>query len=61
MMSNRSYREGLDKESAVLELHKENGTQFGPFPFTPSIPFSNSTWISILALCFVGGKVVTSW
>jgi len=31
MMTNRSFREGLDKESAILELHKEKGTQFDPF------------------------------
>lgn len=31
MMTNRSYREGLDKESAIMELHKEKGTQFDPF------------------------------
>jgi len=31
MMTNRSFREGLDKESAILELHKKKGTQFDPF------------------------------
>jgi 4-methyl-5(b-hydroxyethyl)-thiazole monophosphate biosynthesis len=31
MMSNRSYREGMDKETAIRELHKEKGTQFDPF------------------------------
>jgi 4-methyl-5(b-hydroxyethyl)-thiazole monophosphate biosynthesis len=31
MMTNRSYREGLDRESAILELHKKKGTQFDPF------------------------------
>ena len=31
MMSKRSYREGLDKETAVRELQKEKGTQFDPF------------------------------
>ena len=31
MMTNRSYRGGLDKESAICELHKEKGTQFDPF------------------------------
>ena len=31
MLSNRSYREGLDKESAIRELQKEKGTQFDPF------------------------------
>jgi 4-methyl-5(b-hydroxyethyl)-thiazole monophosphate biosynthesis len=31
MMTNRSYREGLNKESAILELTKEKGTQFDPF------------------------------
>ena len=31
MMTNRSFREGLDRESAILELHKEKGTQFDPF------------------------------
>ncbi|MBL0226865.1 MAG: DJ-1/PfpI family protein [Geobacteraceae bacterium] len=31
MMTNRSYREGLDKESAILEITKEKGTQFDPF------------------------------
>jgi len=31
MMSNRSYREGLDKETAIRELQKEKGTQFDPF------------------------------
>lgn len=31
MMSNRSYREGFDKETAIRELMKEKGTQFDPF------------------------------
>lgn len=31
MMTNRSYREGLDKDSAIRELHKKKGTQFDPF------------------------------
>jgi len=31
MMSNRSYREGFSKESAIRELLKEKGTQFDPF------------------------------
>ena len=31
MMTNRSFREGLDKESAILELNKKKGTQFDPF------------------------------
>jgi HD-GYP domain-containing protein (c-di-GMP phosphodiesterase class II) len=31
MMTNRSYREALDKESAIRELQKEKGTQFDPF------------------------------
>lgn len=31
MMTNRSYRAGLDKESAILEMTKEKGTQFDPF------------------------------
>ena len=31
MVTNRSYREGLDKETAIRELQKEKGTQFDPF------------------------------
>jgi DJ-1 family protein len=31
MMSNRSFREGIDKETAIRELQKEKGTQFDPF------------------------------
>jgi DJ-1 family protein len=31
MVSNRAYREGLDWESAILEMHKGKGTQFDPF------------------------------
>jgi len=31
MISNRSYREGLDKEAALRELVKKKGTQFDPF------------------------------
>jgi DJ-1 family protein len=31
MMTNRSYREGLDKDSAIRVLHKNRGTQFDPF------------------------------
>ena len=31
MISNRSYREGLDKEVAVRELIKKKGSQFDPF------------------------------
>jgi 4-methyl-5(b-hydroxyethyl)-thiazole monophosphate biosynthesis len=31
MLTNRSYREGLDKQTAVRELQKEKGTQFDPF------------------------------
>jgi 4-methyl-5(b-hydroxyethyl)-thiazole monophosphate biosynthesis len=31
MLTNRSYREALDKESAIRELYKEKGTQFDPF------------------------------
>ena len=31
MMTNRSYREGLDKQAAILELKKEKGFQFDPF------------------------------
>jgi 4-methyl-5(b-hydroxyethyl)-thiazole monophosphate biosynthesis len=31
MMSNRSYRYGLDKGAALLELTKKKGTQFEPF------------------------------
>jgi len=31
MMTNRSYRDGLDKESAIREITKEKGTQFDPF------------------------------
>ena len=31
MMSKRSYREGLDKESSIREILKEKGTQFDPF------------------------------
>jgi DJ-1 family protein len=31
MMTNRAYREGLDKESSILELHKGKGVQFDPF------------------------------
>jgi DJ-1 family protein len=31
MLTNRSYRESLDKESAILELNKKKGTQFDPF------------------------------
>jgi HD-GYP domain-containing protein (c-di-GMP phosphodiesterase class II) len=31
MMSKRSYREGLDRETAIRELIKEKGTQFDPF------------------------------
>lgn len=31
MMTNRSYREGRDKESAIQEILKEKGTQFDPF------------------------------
>ena len=31
MMSNRSYRDGLDKETAIKEILKEKGTQFDPF------------------------------
>ncbi len=31
MLTNRSYREGLDKGSAIRELLKEKGTQFDPF------------------------------
>lgn len=31
MISNRSYRDGLDKDVAVSELIKKKGTQFDPF------------------------------
>jgi HD-GYP domain-containing protein (c-di-GMP phosphodiesterase class II) len=31
MISNRSYRDGLDKETALKELVKKKGTQFDPF------------------------------
>ena len=31
MMSKRSYRDGIEKEHAVLELLKEKGAQFDPF------------------------------
>lgn len=31
MLSNRSYREGLDRETAVREILKQKGTQFDPF------------------------------
>ncbi|HIJ95770.1 MAG TPA: HD domain-containing protein [Desulfuromonadales bacterium] len=31
MISNRSYRDGLDKDAALLELVKKKGTQFEPF------------------------------
>jgi len=31
MMTNRSYRPALDKESAIRELTKEKGSQFDPF------------------------------
>ncbi len=31
MISNRSYREGLRKDSAISELIKKKGTQFDPF------------------------------
>jgi HD-GYP domain-containing protein (c-di-GMP phosphodiesterase class II) len=31
MLTNRSYREGLDKQTAIKELQKEKGTQFDPF------------------------------
>jgi len=31
MMTNRSYREGLDKGSALIEMKKEKGAQFDPF------------------------------
>jgi len=31
MISNRSYRDGLDKDAALLELIKKKGTQFEPF------------------------------
>ena len=31
MISNRSYRDGLDKESAMRELVKKKGAQFDPF------------------------------
>jgi 4-methyl-5(b-hydroxyethyl)-thiazole monophosphate biosynthesis len=31
MISNRSYREGLDKDVAIRELVKKKGTQFDPF------------------------------
>ena len=31
MITNRSYRSGLDKESAVMELVKMKATQFDPF------------------------------
>jgi response regulator RpfG family c-di-GMP phosphodiesterase len=31
MAANRAYREGLDKESSMLELHKGKGVQFDPF------------------------------
>lgn len=31
MLTNRSYHEGLDKDSAIRELHKKKGTQFDPF------------------------------
>ncbi|MBK5274232.1 MAG: DJ-1/PfpI family protein [Desulfuromonadales bacterium] len=31
MMSNRSYRDGLSRETAIIELQKEKGTQFDPF------------------------------
>ena len=31
MLTNRSYREGLDKQAAIIELQKEKGFQFDPF------------------------------
>ena len=31
MISNRSYRDGLDKEAALRELVKKKDTQFDPF------------------------------
>jgi 4-methyl-5(b-hydroxyethyl)-thiazole monophosphate biosynthesis len=31
MLTNRSYREGLDKQAAIVELQKEKGFQFDPF------------------------------
>jgi 4-methyl-5(b-hydroxyethyl)-thiazole monophosphate biosynthesis len=31
MMSNRSYRDGINKEHAIVEIQKEKGTQFDPF------------------------------
>jgi 4-methyl-5(b-hydroxyethyl)-thiazole monophosphate biosynthesis len=31
MLSNRSYRDGLSKDAAIIELQKEKGTQFDPF------------------------------
>ena len=31
MISNRSYRDGLDKETALRELVKKKDTQFDPF------------------------------
>lgn len=31
MLSNRSYREALDKDTAIHELVKQKGTQFDPF------------------------------
>jgi 4-methyl-5(b-hydroxyethyl)-thiazole monophosphate biosynthesis len=31
MMSNRSYRDGLDRDTAIREIQKEKGTQFDPF------------------------------
>ena len=31
MISNRSYRDGLEKDIAIRELQKQKGTQFDPF------------------------------
>jgi len=31
MLSNRSFRDGIDRESAIRELQKKKGTQFDPF------------------------------
>jgi response regulator RpfG family c-di-GMP phosphodiesterase len=31
MLFNRSFRPGLDKESALKEIQKHKGTQFDPF------------------------------
>ena len=31
MVSNRSYRQALDKDVAIRELMKQKGTQFDPF------------------------------